>query len=365
MKTSFIIFMTISSLALSALVTSQTDSCSSNLNLNGLVSFDTTSLHCLAVWDAQVFILRYAQTTNASVWSFVLSAPGDVNSYVAIGFSSDGGMVGSSAVVGWISDGAGVIKQYYLGGTSSNRVEPDQGNLIFVQNSPSIVSQSNRQYLAFQLETSQPATRLLYSVGPSGFLPVAPEYRLVEHRNKVSTSINYFTGQSASQKKPHERLRKSHGLLNTLGWGILMVIGSIVARYCRQWDPLWFYVHMGIQSFGFLLGVIGVLCGFLLENRIDADVSTHKGLGIFILVLGCLQAMALLARPNTTSKIRKYWNWYHYGVGRTLLVFAIANVFYGIHLGDGGTGWTAGYAVVLCILFVTSAVLEYRMWVRN
>lgn len=46
---------------------------------------------------------------------------------------------------------------------------------------------------------------------------------------------------------------------------------------------------MGIQSFGFLLGVIGVSCGFLLENRSDADVSTHKGLGIFIFVLGCLQ----------------------------------------------------------------------------
>ena len=75
--------------------------------------------------------------------------------------------------------------------------------------------------------------------------------------------------------------------------------------------------------------------------------------------------MALLARPNKVSKHRKYWNWYHYGVGRTLVVFAIANVFYGIHLGGEGKGWTAGYAIVLCILFLISTGLEYRLWVRS
>lgn len=42
-----------------ALVTSQTqDSCSSNLNLNGQVPFDTTTLHCAPVWPSHNFILR-------------------------------------------------------------------------------------------------------------------------------------------------------------------------------------------------------------------------------------------------------------------------------------------------------------------
>lgn len=75
--------------------------------------------------------------------------------------------------------------------------------------------------------------------------------------------------------------------------------------------------------------------------------------------------MALLARPDKMHKFRKYWNWYHYSVGRVLLVFAIANVFYGIHLGGEGKGWTVGYAVVLCILFITSTFCEYKLWVRN
>ncbi|CAB4321395.1 unnamed protein product [Prunus armeniaca] len=93
------------------------------------------------------------------------------------------------------------------------------------------------------------------------------------------------------------------------------------------------------------IGVIvaRVVCGFVLNNKLNADVSTHKALGIIILVLGCLQVMAILVRPEKESKTRKYWNWYHQGVGRILIIFAIANVFYGIHLGEKGKAWNAGY----------------------
>lgn len=74
-----------------------------------------------------------------------------------------------------------------------------------------------------------------------------------------------------------------------LGWGILMIIGAILARYFKEWDPIWFYAHTCIQSLGFIFGVAGVICGLVLEDRLKADVSTHKGLGVFVLVLGCLQ----------------------------------------------------------------------------
>lgn len=100
--------------------------------------------------------------------------------------------------------------------------------------------------------------------------------------------IRNETGETANEN-PHRELRKSHGILNMIGWGIMMIIGAIVARYCKQWDPIWFYLHTGIQSLGFLLGIAGIICGFLLEDRLSVDVSTHKGLGIFILVLGSLQ----------------------------------------------------------------------------
>ena len=75
--------------------------------------------------------------------------------------------------------------------------------------------------------------------------------------------------------------------------------------------------------------------------------------------------MAVFARPDKESKLRKFWNWYHYCAGRLLIAFAIANVFYGIHLGEKGKEWNVGYGVVLAILLLVSFILEIQLWRRN
>nr|GFA27002.1 cytochrome b561 and DOMON domain-containing protein At3g07570-like [Tanacetum cinerariifolium] len=143
------------------------------------------------------------------------------------------------------------------------------------------------------------------------------------------------------------------------GWGILLPVGVIVARYFKHLDPLWFYVHSGIQSLGFILGLSGVIAGFVLDNKLEVNVRKHKGLGISILTLGCLQVLALLARPSIDAKTRIYWNWYHYSVGRIAIFFAIVNIFYGIHVADAGSSWNASYGVILGILVITVVILEF------
>ncbi|KAK6145182.1 hypothetical protein DH2020_022002 [Rehmannia glutinosa] len=336
------------------------DSCNSPLTLQSSIPFDTTSLHCVTVWPSQTYILRYVQASE-NVWNFLLSAP-NRNAYIGIGFSPNGGMVGSSAIVGWVgSSGTSQMQKYYLGGQSPNavRIEPnDQGLQI---GNTSMFLQSNQIYIAFQLITDNPSTRLIYAVGRVGQLPTGPTFQLSQHQDMISTVLNYATGQFQSHISPEASLRRSHGLLNMLGWAILLPIGAMVARYMRKWDPIWFYAHAIIQSLGFILGLSGVICGLVLENRLDASVNKHKGIGITILIFGCLQVIAFLARPDKTSKVRTYWNWYHFGVGRALIFLAAINVFYGIHLGNAGSGWNAGFAVVLVILFIISLILELRM----
>ncbi|XP_009600152.1 cytochrome b561 and DOMON domain-containing protein At3g07570-like [Nicotiana tomentosiformis] len=340
-----------------------TDSCSSSLKLKGELLFDTTSFYCLSVWDQQGYILRYMRT-DTNVWSYVLSAP-NTNAYIAMGFSKNGKMVGSTAVVGWVSnEGTATMKKYFLGGQSPNEVLPDEGNLQLVNFTSSVVAEDSRIYMAFQLNTEMPSNRLIYSVGQTGMLPSAADFRLTEHQDRISTSLNYNSGQS-EKSTPYANLRRSHGLLNMFGWAIFMPIGVMVARYLRQYDPIWFYSHTTIQSLGFILGFVGVISGLVLNNRLQNNVNRHKGIGIFILVLGCLQVIALLARPEKSSKVRKYWNWYHYTTGRVLIMLATVNVFYGIHLGDAGSSWKAGFAVVLVILFITAAIFEIRMWKRK
>ncbi|KAK4408741.1 cytochrome and DOMON domain-containing protein [Sesamum angolense] len=183
----------------SSYVHSQTsDSCTTPLTLQPQtpLPFDTTSLHCVTVWPSQGFILRYVQGAP-NVWNFLLSAP-NTNAYIAIGFSPNGNMVGSSALVGWIgADAIPVLQKYYLGGQSPNLVtleSPDQG--LTISNS-SMFPQSNQLYIAFQLITdTTPVPRLIYSVGPAGRLPSGPAYQLTQHRDQISTLLNYATGQN-------------------------------------------------------------------------------------------------------------------------------------------------------------------------
>ncbi|KAL7124610.1 hypothetical protein ABFS83_14G060600 [Erythranthe nasuta] len=342
------------------------DSCSSDpLTLQTPLPFNTSALHCVSVWAPQGFILRYAQA-ESNLWNFVLSAP-NTNAYIAIGFSPDGNMVGSRAVVGWVAgDGIPNIKKYHLGGQSPNQViiEPSEKVELRLGNLSSVVTQSNRIYMAFQvISDTTPTPRLLYAVGPAGRLPSGTNLQLSEHDNRISTTINYATGVFENNKhKPVTSLRKAHGILNMFGWAILLSIGAMVARYMRKWDPLWFYCHASIQTLGFLLGLIGIICGLVLEKRLTgASVGKHKGLGITVLVLGCLQVMAVLARPDKEAKLRKYWNWYHFGVGRLLIFLAAINVFYGIHLGKAGSGWNAGFAAFLIIVFILTVIFELKI----
>jgi hypothetical protein len=79
------------------------------------------------------------------------------------------------------------------------------------------------------------------------------------------------------------KLRRSHGIINIAAWSILMIIGSIIARYFKQWDPIWFYI------FGFLAGIVRIFCGIVLSKKLDSNVTHHKNIAILIVVLGCLQ----------------------------------------------------------------------------
>jgi len=74
-----------------------------------------------------------------------------------------------------------------------------------------------------------------------------------------------------------------------IGWGILMPIGTMAARYLRKWDPIWFYSHTAIQILSFLFGLVGFVLGFDLEGSTNASVEHHKNLGITVFLLGCLQ----------------------------------------------------------------------------
>lgn len=351
-------------------VNGQSDSCNingsavfSNLNLSAAIPFDTSSLRCTPVWNTYNFILRYAQN-DTNVWSFLLSAP-NMNSWVGVGLSKNGLMVGSSAIVGWIDQsGSGISKQYYLGGQSPSLVVTDQGNLDIVNNHTSILVQGSTIYLVFQLNFSTPLTsaNILYAVGPQNSLP--SNNVLPQHQDKVSTVLDFSTGMS-SQSRFADKLRRNHGILNILGWGILLPVGVMIARYLRQWDPTWFYLHIFTQISGFILGVVGVAFGIVLYKKLNANVKVHRALGLLILSLGSFQVLATMLRPHKEAKTRKYWNWCHQWFGRILLVFVVVNIFYGIHLSNAKKIWNIGYGASIGFIFLIYLMIELIFMIKR
>ncbi|XP_073115181.1 cytochrome b561 and DOMON domain-containing protein At3g61750-like [Elaeis guineensis] len=318
-----------------------------------------SGLACTPVWNN--FILRYSKDQD-DVLSIVLSTT-YATGWVGMGFSKDGMMVGSSAMVGWMGKtGIPHIEQYYLGGKSSSEVKLNQGQLLTTSIQPTVVVQKAKIYIAFQLKFSAPITqqKLLFALGTK--IPV--NKRLTIHDDKTSISFDFSAGTSSAPSSYPSTLKRTHGALAIFGWGVLLPIGAIVARYCRQWDPLWYYLHVVIQFIGFVFGLAAVVAGVALYDKLHANVTAHRGIGIFVLVLGILQVIAFFLRPGKDSKIRKYWNWYHQWAGRLALFFAAVNIVLGIKVGGAGSSWKIGYGFNLAILLIASIVLEVLLWTR-
>ncbi|XP_077249619.1 cytochrome b561/ferric reductase transmembrane with DOMON related domain-containing protein [Tasmannia lanceolata] len=348
-------------LSIAMISEAQTDNCNSDISSFFPSLFNKSStLICKSVWNN--FILRYSQSQD-NMLSVVLSAA-YTTGWVGIGFSKDGMMVGSSAMVGWINRvGKARIKQYYLRGQTPSEVIVNGGELQTTNISPVVVLYGATLYLAFQLKFPAPLTQqpLIFAFGTA-----TPSHsHLTKHEDETTVQFDFSAGTSSASSSYPYQLKRNHGALAIFGWGVLLPIGAIIARYCRHWDPLWYYLHSVIQFVGFLIGLASVVAGISLYDKLHSNVRVHRGLGIFVFVLFILQVIAFFLRPQKDSKVRRYWNWYHHWVGRLALFLAAVNIVLGIQVGGAGNGWKAGYGFNLAVILITVFVLESILCIRR
>ncbi|KAI4356238.1 hypothetical protein L6164_000275 [Bauhinia variegata] len=139
-------------------------------------------------------ILEQFNKASTDNWNFVLSYPYEINSWAAIGFSSDGKMVGANALAVWVvRPGVGGTQPYYLGGTSANDVDPNGSKLTFYNRSFKSIGTS-RVYLSFALQVNEPEPYLLFAIGPKGSFP-SQDLTLSIHQNKFSLKMDYNQGK--------------------------------------------------------------------------------------------------------------------------------------------------------------------------
>ncbi|CAI0383829.1 unnamed protein product [Linum tenue] len=159
-----------------------------------------------------------------------------------------------------------------------------------------------------------------------------------------------------------------HGIMNAISWGVMLPSGAVAARYFRHIQslgPAWFYIHAGVQLSAFFLGTVGFAIGLKLGNSSPGvTYGLHRKLGIAAFCLGGLQTLALLFRPKTTNKYRKYWKSYHHFVGYACVVIGVVNVFEGFEvMGAGGSYGKLAYCLCLSTLIGACIALEVNSWV--
>ncbi|XP_022770585.1 cytochrome b561 and DOMON domain-containing protein At3g61750-like [Durio zibethinus] len=320
-------------------------------------NISTSNMVCSPIWNT--FVLRYYERAD-KVMTIILSAV-YTTGWVGIGFSRNGMMVGSSAMVGWFNrKGHARIKQYYLQGAHVSQVIPDKGELPLNNIPPVVALHGAMIYLAFEAKFERPLGRQPIILAFGSRYPT--HLRLTKHDDKTAVLFDF---SQASVLNIDMSQKKNHGILGIIGWGLILPAGAIVARYLKHEDPLWYYLHAGIQFLGFIIGLAAVVLGIQLYRSMNADIPAHRGIGIFVLVLSILQIMAFFLRPNKDSKYRRYWNWYHHWFGRIALFFGSLNVILGIQAAGAGDEWKIGYGFLLAITLVAVIVLEALSCLRR
>ena len=155
-----------------------------------------------------------------------------------------------------------------------------------------------------------------------------------------------------------------HGVLMVIGWGLLLPLGAIFARFSKHWENnIWFTIHSRVQPFALVLVIIGfwiALQNFTaLETRGSPGGLTypHAVCGIITMVLGMFQAVNGLLRPHissddTTEKTstRKLWEIVHKLAGYSALLLAVPTIILGTRLLVDGDKFLITYIVFLGLL---------------
>ncbi|KAH7576646.1 hypothetical protein JRO89_XS01G0123900 [Xanthoceras sorbifolium] len=189
-----------------------------------------------------------------------------------------------------------------------------------------------------------------------------PNVESLETLDFLQASSSNSATQQRQNPKDSPRDHKRHRL------GVLLPVGAVTARYLRQVQslgPSWFYVHSSIQLAAFFLGTVGFAMGIRLGELSPGVVyGMHRKLGFAAFCLGALQTVALLFRPKTTNKFRKYWKSYHHFVGYACVVLGVVNVFQGFEvMGEGRSYAKLGYCLCLSTLVGVCIALEVNSWV--
>ncbi|KAM3394934.1 cytochrome and DOMON domain-containing protein [Capsicum galapagoense] len=204
----------------------------------------------------------------------------------------------------------------------------------------------------------------------SGMEPKIHEKTLKNYDS--AETIDLHTGEPISIRSARRRhARIAHGILSIIGWGVVLPIGVIIARYFKKgpihWNEhdQWKYAHKACQACGYIIGATGWALGMWLGNSSKHySFPKHGAYGISIFTFATLQTLALRYKPHKNDQLHTYWSIYHLALGYALLSVICVNIFKGIIILQEEDTWKPAYIAVIACLFFIFIVFEIINWIK-
>uniref|UniRef100_M1AFX8 Cytochrome b561 and DOMON domain-containing protein n=2 Tax=Solanum tuberosum TaxID=4113 RepID=M1AFX8_SOLTU len=200
-----------------------------------------------------------------------------------------------------------------------------------------------------------------------------PKFHEKTLKNYDSTEIiDLQTGTSLSIRSARRhQARVAHGILSIIGWGVILPIGVIIARYFKKgpihWNEhdQWKHAHKACQACGYIFGATGWAIGLWLGNYSKYySFPKHGAYGISIFTFATLQTLALRLKPHKNDELHTYWSIYHLSLGYALLIVICVNIFKGIKILQEEETWKPTYIAIISSIAFIFFVFEITNWIK-
>jgi len=333
-------------------------------------SFNFVAAAPAAAHDFQA-VLGSGLTLSWSVRDGALAASLDYsgavgpNTWFAVGFSAQASMVGADAVV--FQPGANPQVQQFtvsdrslsglsavppasstLSGTSARALG---GGAVGVTFTRPLAAGS---YPGARAISDSGASIVIYAVG-------GPDHTTLGYHDGGNgvASVDFSTGSVSVLADRVAPLRVAHGVLMTLGWGVLLPLGAAVARFTKGVKPtsgpaaFWFRCHWIMQASGLVVAAAGLLVAIVMVAPGPHFSGAHHACGLVVMLLGLLQPINAVLRSHPPAKgaapsvARVVWAMAHKGSGYCSLLLGVAAILLGLKQIRAPIGLSVAYGVAV------------------
>ncbi|KAK3415182.1 hypothetical protein EUGRSUZ_H00737 [Eucalyptus grandis] len=311
----------------------------------------------------------YDDANSSAAVAFVAAPPKGEDGWVSWALNPTAtGMFGAQALIAFRDAGAMTVKTYNITSTTvrESPISFETWERTAEYNS---ADGTMRIFAKIKVPAGDPAKlNQVWQVGSSVTNGVPDPHAMAGANLGAKGTLDLVTGTTTAGGGGSGIKKKNiHGILNAVSWGIMFPIGAIIARYVRAFpsaDPAWFYLHAFCQTSAYAIGVAGWGTGLKLGSQSTGIQYTgHRNIGIALFALATVQIFALFLRPKKDHKYRFYWNIYHHGLGYTILILGILNVFKGLDILQPDNKWKSAYIILISVLGGVAVVLELITWI--